>query len=245
MSSYRIQVQQLERVTKAIGYICVYWAWLEDQIGEMILDLAPLDKHKLLPKEIEQIRDVFLVDADIRTKIKVLRAIAFIRKWDDAWFNQVDKILNKIDNDLRPKRNRAVHSSWFVPRPGRRLVRHSKQAKLKKPQAFAKEELSTKERVPVKMRDLWNLGRSLIAAQIRLVQLLMRHEAIQKHIDADIQKKVAESDAQTIWDGLTPDLLRQLLLAKSVQQILHPKSPDTRPKNTRLKRPPRPRSEPK
>jgi hypothetical protein len=237
MSSYRIEVKPIESLTRAIGYVCVFWAWLEDDIGEMILDLAPLDKRTLTKKEIEQIRDVILVDTDIRTKIKILRAVAFIRKWEKSWFAQVDKVLNKIDNDIRPRRNRVVHGMWFAPKG--RLERQGKFARLKRPQAFAEEELATRERVPVKMREIWNLGRDIIAAQTRLIGLYLRHEAIQKHIDGDIHKQVANAWMREIGSVIreNPALL-PALLAISVQQDVHPKSPGTRRKNKRSKRSP-------
>jgi hypothetical protein len=240
MSSYRTAVKQLERVTRAIGYVCVYWAWLEDYIGEMILDLAPLDKERLTAKQIAQIRDIILVDADIRTKIKILRSIAFVCKWEDSWFNQVDKVLNKIDNDIRPRRNRVVHGRWFAPRG--RLVRHLRRPTLKRPQAFAKLELSTEERTPVKMREVWRLGKAIIAAMIKLVRLMMRHDALQKEIDKQIREQVQKTVSQKLWADLTPDLLRLLLLAKSSEPGPRQEPPDNRPKNKGSRRPRRPRS---
>jgi hypothetical protein len=239
MSSYRIEVRQLENVTRAIGYVCIFWAWLEDYIGEMILDLAPLDHLKLTTKEIEQIRDVILVETDIRSKIKVLRA-AFIRKWDRAWFKQVNKTLNRVDNVLRVKRNHFVHNIWTAPHG--RLQRHSKHAKLRKPQAFAQEELSTQERVPVKMHEIWNLGRDIIAALTRLIGLYLRHETVQKVIDEDVNKAAAETRAKQLWAQISadPDLrdaLLHSLLAISVQPTPHPTQNDTHPKNAHSKRP--------
>ena len=244
MSSYRIEVPHLERVTRAIGYVCVFWAWLEDCIGEMILDLVPLSPKQLTKKEITEIRNVILLDTDIRTKIKILRAVAFIRKWDNAWFTQVDRVLNKIDNDIRVRRNRIVHSMWFAPKG--RLERHRKFAALKKPQSFARHELSTSERVPVKMREIWNLGSNIIAAEIKLVGLYLRHEAVQKHIDEEVEKGIAEDWLKQIAAliGEKPSPI-PALLAIAAQQVPHPISADTRPKNIRSKRPLRQQSEPK
>ena len=245
MSSYRIEVPQLESVTRAIGYVCVFWAWLEEHLGEMILDLAPLDRLRLTEKEIAQIRDVILVDTDIRTKIKTLRAVAFIRKFDDAWFKQVDKTLNKIDNELRVKRNRAVHSQWFG-KSGRSLVRHSKQAKLKRPQSFARIELSTYERSPVKMREMWNLGRSIVAADIKLIGLFLKHDAVQKLIDEEIKKGIVQTNtkrlvAELANDATSRDQLVRSLLAMSAAQNPHPVSPGTRRTNKPPEKVPRQR----
>jgi hypothetical protein len=241
MSLYRVTVPPLDRVTPAIGYVCVYWAWLENTIGELILDLSRFDTAKILEREKEQIRDIILTDADIRSKIKILRAIAFVRKWEDSWFAQLDKILNHIDNDLRPKRNRVVHAQWGAPKK-RRLQQFVKRPSLKRPRAFAKLELSTREQIPVKMREVWHLSRSIIAAMIKLTRLMMRYDALQKEIDKHIEEEVQKQLQEQILKGLTPEILLGLLLAKSSEPNPHPLSPDNRPKNSGSKRPRRPRS---
>jgi hypothetical protein len=248
MSSYRIKIPQLERATQAIGYVCVFWAWLEDHIGEMILDLAPFDKAKITDREIKQLRDVIFVDSDIRSKIKILRAVAFIRKFDadTTWFAQMDKLLNKIDNELRPQRNRIIHGQWFAPKP-RRLERRSKHAKLKRPQSFAKMELSTEERVPVKMREIWSLSRSLIAAQFKLAQLGIRHDEIQKVIDKGVRELKFDDDLKLMIQAVHEDAASggpflQSLLARFLKQHPRQASDDTRPTTPPAKRRPRQRS---
>jgi len=241
MSSYRISVPQLENVTRAMGYVCVYWAWLEDHIGEMILDLAPLDPKQLVEKEREQLRDVLLMDTDIRTKLKLLRAVAFIRKWDDAWFKQVDKTLNKIDNDIRPRRNRVVHSTWFAGKG--RIVRKKKTASLKKPQAFAQQQLITNELVRVKMPELWKLGHDIIGAEIKLVRLQLRHEAVQNHVNEETSKIEMDSWLRVIGQTLADNPARLLsLIAIANQPNPHQASGGTRRRNAPAKPPPRRRS---
>ncbi len=245
MSSYRYKIPRLERVTHAIGYVCVFWAWLEDGIGEMILDLAPLDRMKITEKEMKQLRDVILVDADIRSKIKILRAVAFIRKVDDAWFGKVDKVLNKIDNEHRPSRNRVVHGQWYSPKRG--VERRSRHARLRRPQSFAKVELSTQERVPVKVREVWDLSKSLIRVQAKLAQLSLDHEAFQKAVDKQLGKAIAEDDAKRTIDMFAKDAaaggpLLNSLLAIFLKQRPHQALGETHPKTPLAKQPPRQRS---
>lgn len=219
MSAYRMK--QLDRLTGALGHVCVFWAWLEKTLDDLILDLAPLNDHKLTKTQIEQLRDVLLLDTDIRTKIKIVRSVAFICRWDDTWFAKLDKILNRIDNVLRPKRNRVIHGHWGVPKKS--LERVSKQAKLYRPQSFTKQVLTTREQVPVKMREIRRLYQQILAAQISLIRLWMTHDAVQKIVDQKIQDAASEEFAKQF---------AQLLLAKSSQQVPGQKSNDSRPTNT-------------
>jgi hypothetical protein len=233
MSAYRMK--QLDRLTGALGYVCVFWAWLERTLDDLILDLAPLNDLKRTKSQIEQLRDVLLLDTDIRTKIKILRSVAFICSWDDAWFAKLDKILNRIDNDLRPKRNRVVHGHWGVPKKS--LERLSKQSKLYRPQSFTKQILATRERVPVKIREIRRLYQKILAAQINLIRLWLDHDAVQKMVDQKVQENVSEQFAKQIYDGISPEALLQLLIAKSSPQAPGPKSDDSRQTNI----PPKPK----
>jgi hypothetical protein len=92
------------------------------------------------------------------------------------------------------------------------------------------------------MREVWRLGRAIIAAMIKLIRLKMRHDSLQKEVDKHVREQAKKIASERLWADLTPDLLRFLLLAKSVPQSPHPESPGTRPKNTRSKRPPQQQS---
>jgi hypothetical protein len=243
MTSYRYKVPRLEQVTKAIGYVCVYWAWLEDSIGEMILDLAPFDKTKITPKEEKQLRDVIFIDSDIRSKIKILRAVAFIRKINGAWFKKFDKILDTIDNDLRPRRNRIVHGRWHSPKRG--LERRGKLARLKRPQSFAELELTTEETTPVKMREIWQLSKAIIRAEADTALLMIAQSEFQKAVDEGIREQLAKDEAhQTIQmfaddaaeGGPLLNALLTIFLARHPHQQLGGNRPTTPPARQRPRR---------
>jgi hypothetical protein len=240
MSSYRIEVPQLERVTRAIGYVCIFWAWMDEWLDDMIDNLTPLDRLKLTKSQVDKIAQIRAANADIRTKIRMLKAIAFVCKWDDAWFKKVEKQLDRIDNDLRPKRNHFIHDHWTaIPRgkgKGHSLQRRSRHTKFKRPQAFALE-LSTEEYTPVKMKEVWDLGRNIIDATMKLVRLWLEFESFQKYIDEQVQRDIAKRQARMLWnDVLLP------LLSISSQQSPHPQESDIRPKNARSSRKRRPQS---
>jgi hypothetical protein len=62
----------LHRVAVEIGYISIYWAWLEHAVDELITLLAPLDRGHCA--------EAITGNTDIRQKVQMVRALAFIRK---------------------------------------------------------------------------------------------------------------------------------------------------------------------
>jgi hypothetical protein len=216
---------QLDRLTQAIGYVCVFWAWLEHTIDEATYSIVAFDSMKMREKEIEEIKNAFAASGDIRSKIKTLRAVAFIRKWDDKWFSKIDKLLNTIDNDLRVKRNIYVHHQWTAPRG--RLEAFSKQAKFRRPQAFALE-LITSERRQIKIGEVRKLYAAILRAQIKLIGLYLEHQRVQKYIEEEAQKQAGQENAKLIL-GLARKIAG--LQAISAQ----PSPPEVASKNPRTK----------
>ena len=117
----------LQRVALQLGYVSIYWAWIEDVIDALITELAPLEKGHAA--------NAITGSTDVRQKVQMLKALAFIRKGEsEGWYEAVIANLNVIDGDIRSRRNAFVHSPWFVPKG--KLVRHKKSTKIAKSQAF-------------------------------------------------------------------------------------------------------------
>lgn len=182
-----ISIKPLESITSGLGYICVFWAWLERSIDEMIEVLVPLEKG--------DISRAVTASADQRGKVELIRAAAFVHKIDDKWFKKLEAVLDEIDRELRPKRNRFVHDVWI--RPSGRLERLTKRTKFTRPQAFART-LSTEQRTPVKMSEVWSLARKILSAQIKLVRLQMEYEALNKLIEEEVAKGVTKETARKL-----------------------------------------------
>jgi hypothetical protein len=215
-------MQRLENIATSIGYICIYWAWLDDFLSEMIRKICPFDPRKMIASDLEQLDQIFRSHGDLRDKIKILRAVAFVRKWDPKWFQKLNTLLDRIDNDLRVKRNRMVHDCWFAPK--RRLQRRTRQIKFKRPQSFALE-LSTAEHVPVRPSEVAALSRAILDALIKLVGLAVEFEDHQKLVDEAIQERVTEEWAKLISGLLAPSQ------EKSAQPN-PPQAPTTSPKRS-------------
>jgi hypothetical protein len=151
----------MERVALELGYISIYWGWIEDNINEFITALGPLERGNLA--------QAIVGNTEIRSKIQMAKAIAFLRKPNSEWFVSAIAALDTIDNDLRNRRNAFIHAGWYVPKG--RLMRHRIKTKLKKPQAF-QIELSTQEIVPIKIGEARKLRKDMLAS-LKLVTYLI------------------------------------------------------------------------
>ncbi|MCA1529734.1 hypothetical protein [Bradyrhizobium yuanmingense] len=153
----------LQRLALELGYISIYWGWLEDAIDSLITQLAPLEEGHAA--------NAITGSTDLRSKIQMARALAFIRKGESqGWYEAVISNLNVIDNDIRGRRNVYVHSPWFVPKG--RLVRHKKSAKISKAQAFQPLTLTTLEVTPVRIAEARKLKADMLKALQNVVYQL-------------------------------------------------------------------------
>jgi hypothetical protein len=150
----------IDRIAIEIGFITIYWAWLEDAIDELIDELVPLDGG--------HIAQAITGNVDLRQKVQMVKALAFINKIKaDDWYDSVIETLNTIDNNLRLRRNTLTHSAWYTPKG--RLTRHKKGVKISKPQSFQPPQLQTIEKVPFKISDARALKKEILQALRRVV----------------------------------------------------------------------------
>jgi hypothetical protein len=139
--------KHFDELAKALGYICIQWGRLEVILSEFIELLTPLEEG--------DISNSITANMDIRTKIQTIKALAYIRKPSEEWFQKMVILLDYIDNNLRPRRNRVIHDAFF--RPKGKIVRRMHQIKFEKPQAF-QLALRTISIIPVKLSDVRQLA---------------------------------------------------------------------------------------
>jgi hypothetical protein len=150
----------LHRVAIEIGYISIYWAWLEDAVDELVTTLGPLERG--------QPAEAIMGNTDIRQKVQMVKALAFLRQGDHAdWYTSVIETLNTIDNDLRGRRNQFVHAGWYTPKG--KLTRQKKSVKLSKSQAFQSLTLSTNSRVEIKIDDVRSFRKGVLHAVKKVI----------------------------------------------------------------------------
>jgi hypothetical protein len=145
MGKFRIKRPRLSRHVSALGHICIEWAHLEGTIDALLAALIPLP--------LDNFSRSITTNADVRAKIQMVKGLALARKIE--WYDDLAKIIDLVDNTLRPTRNRYVHDTWVSLRVG-----HPRQVqwamKIKKPQARQPSELTTMHVNARKLEEMWD-----------------------------------------------------------------------------------------
>jgi hypothetical protein len=132
----------LNKLALVIGHLCIKWAWIEESIDTFIGKYAPLDEG--------HISNAITSNLEIRSKIQTLKALAFERRQSDEWFDDLSRLLNVVDNELRPERNKYVHGHWHSPKG--KLHRTSRRISFRKAQSFQPMSLTTQEQIRINLR---------------------------------------------------------------------------------------------
>ena len=154
---YRSSNKIINKAASELGQITIEWAAVENSIDELITLLVPLPDGPM--------NDAVLGNVDIRGKVQILRGAAFIQSIDNDWRDDIIFMLDVIDNDLRTRRNTAIHARWIIP--SGKLHRRTRRTKIVRPQA-RQLILETEQNIPVKLSEL----RSLLL-DLQLVTLCM------------------------------------------------------------------------
>ena len=151
----------LDKYALELGYVSIYWAKVERGLDRLIETLTPLPRG--------HVAEAITGNADLRSKLQMIRALAFVRRPADGFFEYVLGLLDYIDNDIRPRRNDHIHGGVFRSADGR-TVRRLQRTKLRRPQSF-QIELSTLEEVPARIRDMRQLCSDLQRVSWALMEL--------------------------------------------------------------------------
>jgi hypothetical protein len=145
MTGYRMEIPILHEHATAIGYMCIGWARLERRLHYCLVDL------KAFPSA--TIGECITADADLRSRIAMLKGVAFARKPDNKWYDAFCSVLNRIDNEMRSERNRYIHDLWLYANLETAMKR-SFGVELTNPRAFHRE-LRTQQDKPVSADEIW------------------------------------------------------------------------------------------
>ena len=163
----RIKIPMLENIALAIGYVSIFWGWLDHELDDLLATLAPFEGG--------DISRSIVGNMDLRDKIKIAGALAFIRKPSVKWFSELKDVLDLIDNDLRTKRNRITHDVWTGTHD--RILRRTRQTKFLRPQA-RQLVLSTIEETPVKAKEVWQLSNDIVLARVKIFTARVNYAAL-------------------------------------------------------------------
>ena len=119
-----------------IGRMCIAWSNLELDLGLLLSTMMDIKDPP--------IKNTILGLMEMRETIQAILAIGFAHKPYDSWYTELAALMNEIDNEIRPERNRTIHDFWFeLPNPNepaKSEIRRAKvKPKVKNTQAFQKE----------------------------------------------------------------------------------------------------------
>jgi len=154
---------KLTEHARAIGYVCIDWAWLELAVDAFVAQLMGLPIGSIEHR-------VSSASTDFRAKLEILKALAHEKQLSADWFVEVEKVVNAIDNDIRPLRNRVVHDLWHAGKDGSPTRAFSRN-KLARPQSHAPLELSTFEICPMTSDQVEEISKKIARATNQILDL--------------------------------------------------------------------------
>jgi hypothetical protein len=150
----------LDEHAQALGHVCIGWGQLELTLNMLLSSLLFADPPGNPPTGDQvKISQCISANADIREKIRMALAIGYLRRPDDVWFEKLKEVLDRIDNELRPERNRVIHDVWMVSISGSEhdIIRRRIQTRVKRPQA-SQSTLETEQTTIVAADEIWALS---------------------------------------------------------------------------------------
>ena len=148
MAGYRLNISAVDDHAHALGYVCMRWAILEARIHYCLVQLGAFSGEKE--------GECITCEADMGTRIAMLKGIAFLRKPSRKWLDEFVGTLNRIDSEMRIERNRYVHDMWLSTHvPSATVTRRTHKVAIKKPQS-RKRELSTYHDKSISADEIWN-----------------------------------------------------------------------------------------
>lgn len=146
-------VSRNDKTAVEIGHIIMNWATVDSGLDDLLVELACLDD--------EQTAQVFCGNLEFRSKIQTIKGLAFLHHAQhphiaDDWLSTTHKLLDYLDNELRPQRNLIAHAHWYAPYDRKSPALVTKKTKLLKPQAFQLnlETMQTKSFTHAQLRGL-------------------------------------------------------------------------------------------
>lgn len=163
-----IRHESLDELAQEIGRMCLYWSELEMEVSLALDQLSAVQDRV--------VRNVFVGAIDFRAKLHALLPIAFDKRINDLWYENIEALVNHIDNDLRPERNRIIHDSW-IEMPGRDEPHRMRIfGKVVKPQSRTRE-LRLADFRPFMPKDVGLLYVRMIRARANLSRMMFEHQA--------------------------------------------------------------------
>ena len=147
-----------------LGQLCIAWSLLETGLNIFLISMmhpSPLKTSVTI-----------LNNLNLRDKIATAVPLAFQKQISKEWYSEVSTLLNEINNNLRPRRNRMIHDTWIGD--GDTVYRVQNHAKVVKAQSHTLQ-MSFESIEQIKVSDICILVIEIFAAYGKLNELTFQH----------------------------------------------------------------------
>jgi hypothetical protein len=157
---------------QAIGEICMRLSYVEMILANFLCVLIPVKDRN--------VAQAIAGSTDLKGRIKMVRAIAAVRKPSDAWYDQVDQLLGKIESQHAPKRNRYAHDTWTLDTETDEIVRlHFRTSMPKQAKNGERREASTLDEVKTTIWEMHVAAKEIGDVAVAIDKLRQEYVAAQ------------------------------------------------------------------
>jgi len=160
--------EPLEQVAAAIGRSCYWWSSIEIELQELCSNLARFIDRSFEREEVWEVIAISLSHMDIRQRIAVAKALA-ANGVDPDLYDSLERLLNRIDNELRAERNRYIHDQWTVL--DETIIRRRQGAKVIRPQSRTLEVRHSYDRAYASIDEVNDFAERLATALSEVLAL--------------------------------------------------------------------------
>lgn len=160
---------KVDQLALAIGNVCLRWAGIEEHLLYFIVHLAMAIDPAYERDEVLSVYIATVVNMEMRQKTLTAKALAHSITTPSDFYDRTEKLMNHIDNELRPERNRYFHDYWDYSSDTISRVRFG--AKVERPQSRTRTLRITQNTSFQSVNEVAELDRRIEAAYHALTDL--------------------------------------------------------------------------
>jgi hypothetical protein len=166
MPGYRLEITQLHEHARALGYVIITWGYLQSSIAELLKALLPIQDNIA--------KNILSGNIDERDQIKIIRELGWYCfnsfKNEHNQYDGFSELLNTIDNDLRPKRNRFVHDLWISSSQDGNPILFDTRTRMAKQTQNGQKIPIQGNTTPISEEEIWDFIQNVQSATTQIVQ---------------------------------------------------------------------------
>ena len=130
----------IPRIEAAIGQTCYWWSRIEHLVHDLCLHLASCLSVDFDQSVTRVPLHIALTNMDLRQRIATAKALASQAPTANATFyDRLERLMNRVDNELRNERNRYVHDLWAIGDDEKTIERFQQRTIVTRPQSRQRE----------------------------------------------------------------------------------------------------------